>query len=264
MSSSFVCNFCNTSFKRHFTLNRHLHENSCKTGEKMSLYDFHMKIEETKKEFDKIIEEYKKNTININGDNHEININNLITNNILFNIQINPINKLSLDHVSTDKMKEIIESYDNDKTKLVYLLTNYINGLLCDNRHPENHAVKYTKKYPPTFKSLIEDVDGNLISNIKSLKDTCELLSDPVLDVLKNKLVECMKKYKNGNEIDYDYSLYQDVIRELKKELKKDNIKKVLSNFLKSDLINNIEMKIDKSNRSIKTEYTVKEKSINF
>lgn len=261
--SSFVCHFCNASFKQKYNLVRHLDENRCKAGNKMTLLDFHMKIEEKKSELNKLIEEYKKNAINIYGDNHEININNLITNNIMFNIQINPINKLSLDHISTDKMKEIIESYDNDKSKLVYLLTNYINGVLCDTRHPENHAVKYTKKYPPTFKSVTEDTDGNLISNIKGLKDTCELLSDPVLDVLKNKLMECIKKYKKGDEADYDYGLYQDAIKELKKELKKDNIKKVLSNFLKSDLLNNIEMKIDMTNdRRIKTEYTVKDRCV--
>ena len=258
---SFVCYFCNRTFTQKSNLNKHLHDNRCKTGEKMSLFDFHMKIEETKKEFIKMIEECEKKTIHIHGNNHEININNLITNNILFNIQINPINKLSLDHISTDKMKEIIESYDNDKTKLVYLLTNYMNGLLCDKTHPENHAVKYTKKYPPTFNSVTEDTEGNLISNIKGLKDTCELLSDPVLDVLKTKLTECIKKYKKGDEIHYDYGLYEDAIKELRKELKKDNIKKVLSNFLKNDLINNIEMRIDMTNnRTTKTDYTVKER----
>lgn len=258
-----VCYFCNESFKRKYNLIRHLDENRCKQGSKMSLLDFHMKLEDSKNEFNKIIEDLKKNLIHIHGNNNDINIQNLITNNILFNIQINPINKLSLDHVSTDKMKEIIESYDNDKSKLVYLLTNYMNGLLCDKKHPENHAVKYTKKYPPTFNSLTEDIEGNLISNIKGLKDTCELLSDPVLDVLKGKLMECIKKYKNGTEINYDYSLYQDAIKELKKELKKDNIKKVLSNFLKNDLINNIEMKIDMTNnRSVYTEYSIDEKPI--
>ena len=66
-----------------------------------------------------------------------------------------------------------------------------------------------------------------------------------VLDVLKIKLTECIKKYKKEDDINYDYSLYEDAIKEIRKELKKDNIKKVLSNFLKNDLINNIEMKLN-------------------
>jgi hypothetical protein len=141
-------------------------------------------------------------------------------------------------------MKQVIETYDTDKTKLNYLLTEYLNGVLCDQEHPENHAVKYVKRYPPTFNSITEDSDGNVITTIKGLKDTCELLSDPVLDVLKTKLGECIKKYKKDDDSNYDYSLYDDAIKEIRKELKKDNIKKVLSNFLKNDLINNIEMKL--------------------
>jgi hypothetical protein len=140
-------------------------------------------------------------------------------------------------------MKQVIETYDTDKSKLNLLLTEYINNVLCDTEHPENHAVKYVKRYPPTFNSIMEDSEGNVITTIKGLKDTCELLSDPVLDVLKIKLSECIKKYKR-DEDNYDYPLYEDAIKEIRKELKKDNIKKVLSNFLKNDLINNIEMKL--------------------
>ena len=92
---SVTCHFCDITFKQKYNLVRHLNDNRCKTAEKMSLYDFHMKIDESKKELVKMMDDCKKNIINIPGDNHEININNLITNNILFNIQINPINKLS-------------------------------------------------------------------------------------------------------------------------------------------------------------------------
>ena len=177
--------------------------------------------------------------------------NNNITNNINLNIQIQPITKLSLQHISPEKMKQVIETYDGDKQKLHFLLTDYLNNVLCDLEHPENHAIKYTKKYPPTFNSITEDSDGNIITTIKGLKDTCELLTDPVLDVLKVKLSECIKKYKK-EEDDYDYSLYEDAIKELRKELKKDNIKKVLSNFLKNDLVNNIEMKLSVTGEQIK------------
>lgn len=182
--------------------------------------------------------------------------------NISVNIEIRPVTKLSLDHISPEKMKEVIEKYNLDKSKLNYLLTDYLNNVLCDSLHPENHAVKYIKRYPPTFNSVTEDSEGNIITVIKGLNDSCELLSDPVLDVLKKKLHECIIKYKEGDchpecikdctfgstgtsgTNDYDYSLYNNAIKELRKELRKDKIKKVLTNFLKNDLINNIEMKL--------------------
>ena len=226
-----VCMFCNASFSRKESLTRHLRENSCAVGKKMTLVDFHNKIDEL-----------YKNGVVITGNNNKTDINSHNTFNI--NIQIQPITKLSLEHITPDKMKQVIETYDTDKTKLNFLLTEYLNGVLCDQDHPENHAVKYVKRYPPTFNSITEDADGNVITTIKGLKDTCELLSDPVLDVLKVKLTECIKKYKK-EENDYDYSLYEDAIKEIRKEFKKDNIKKVLSNFLKNDLINNIEMKLN-------------------
>jgi hypothetical protein len=226
-----ICRFCNTTYSRKESLVRHLRDNSCSVGKKMTLIDFHNRIDEL----------YKSGFV-ISGSNNKTDINSHNTFNI--HIQIQPITKLSLEHISPDKMKQVIETYDMDKTKLNFLLTEYINNVLCDQDHPENHAVKYVKRYPPTFNSITEDADGNVITTIKGLKDTCELLSDPVLDVLKVKLSECIKKYKK-EENEYDYSLYEDAIKELRKELKKNNIKKVLSNFLKNDLINNIEMKLD-------------------
>lgn len=228
---SHICRFCNTNYSRKESLLRHLKDNCCSVGKNMTLIDFHNKIEE-----------FFKNGIVINGNNNKIDINCNNTFNI--NIQIQPITKLSLEHITPDKMKEVIETYDTDKTKLNFLLTEYLNGVLCDQDYPENHSIKYIKRYPPTFNSIIEDSDGNIITTIKGLKDTCELLTDPVLDVLKTKLKECIKKYKKDNDSNYDYSLYEDAIKEIRNELKKNNIKKVLSNFLKNDLINNIEMKL--------------------
>jgi len=236
-----ICNFCNNGFTRKDSLIKHLKDNRCEAAKIMTVLDYHNKIEEL-----------KQGIVITGNNNHHISLNhNNITNNINFNIQIQPITKLSLEHISPDKMKQVIETYDTDKSKLNYLLTEYLNNVLCDKQHPENHAVKYTKRYPPTFNSITEDSDGNIITTIKGLKDTCELLSDPVLDVLKTKLSECIKKYKKDDDTNYDYSLYEDAIKELRKEFKKDNIKKVLSNFLKNDLINNIEMKLNMSLVSI-------------
>jgi hypothetical protein len=145
-------------------------------------------------------------------------------------------------------MKTLIEQYDDstkNPDKLNLLLSGYIKDVICDQEHPENHAVKYTKKKPPTYNSLVEDTDGNTVSVIKGLKDTCELLSDPILNQLKAKMKEFINKYKNeGDESEFDYSLYEDAINQLRKELNKDNVKKALSSVLRNDILNNIEMKL--------------------
>jgi len=171
-------------------------------------------------------------------------------------IQINPVTKLQIGHIETDKMKHMIEKYDDDKEMVGYkekfnndkvnlLLSGYIKDIICDSGHPENHAIKYIKKKPPTYNALVEDSEGNTVSVIKGLKDTCELLTDPILDQLKIKLKEFIIKYKKDTEPDFDYVLYENAIRELKKELNKSNVKKALSSVLKNDILNNIEMKLN-------------------
>jgi hypothetical protein len=235
-----LCYFCNKTFTRKDNFTRHLKEARCEEASKMTPYDFYLKIEEE-------VQKAQKSTTITGNNNISVSPGGKCTvTNINVQIQIQPVTKLALEHITPEKMKEVIEQYDSDKSKLNYLLSEYLNNLFCDTQHPENHSVKYIKRYPPLFNSITEDADGKTITVIRGLKDTCELLTDPVLDVLKVKLNECIRKYKREKEdpdSDYDYSLYENAIRELQKELRKDKIKQVLANFLKNDLINNIQMK---------------------
>jgi hypothetical protein len=164
-------------------------------------------------------------------------------------IEINPITKLQVGHIEPDKMKNLIEKYDDDtpknSDKLNLLLSDYIKDVMCDAKHPENHAVKYIKKKPPTYNCIIEDTDGNTVTVIKGLKDTCELLSDPMLNTLKVKLKEFLTKYKSDQHEEFDYSLYEDAIKQLKNELNKDTVKKSLSSVLQNDILNDIQMKLN-------------------
>ena len=230
-----ICRFCNMSYTRKDHLMRHLNENRCKVAKTLSLYDINEKLDELA---------ILKSDITISGNENNINSNN--TNIFNININIQPIQKLSLGHVSTDLMKELIEKYDDDLSQgsMNTLFSGYLSNVLCDKDHPENQAVKYLKKYPPTFNSVIEDREGNIINTIKDLNGTCELLSDPVLDLLKKKLREFTKKYHKDDQPDFDWELYDKSIKELRKELNKGNVKKVLNSFLKNDILNNIEMKL--------------------
>ena len=170
-------------------------------------------------------------------------------------ININPITKLDIKHIETNKLKDIIEKLDDQKEltngmdnfnndKINLLLSDYIKNMICDIEHPENHSVKYIKRNPPTYNTQVEDQCGKTVSVIKGLKDTCELLTDPILDQLKIKLKEFIKKYKSDKELDFDFVLYENAIIELKKELNKKNVKKALNSVLKNNILNNIEMKL--------------------
>ena len=128
--------------------------------------------------------------------------------------------------------------------KLNYLLSDYIKEIIHNKEHPENHSVKYIKKKPPTFSNTINH-EGEKINVIKNLKDSCELLSEPVLQNLKRKLKECNKAYKNDEDFQ---DMYEDTVRDIYRELNKDSVKKALSTVLQTDILNDIEMKCSTAN----------------
>ena len=251
----FCCNLCNNQFSQKKNLQIHLNEKRCKADIAVDLVKLNNYVlEQNKKlaEQQKLIDELSKQ-INVTGDKNVIGQNNYCNNeiNMKIEININPITKLNINHLETDKMKMLIENFDTPQSKpnpekLNLLLSGYIKDVICDEQHPENHVVKYIKKRPPTYNSITEDSDGNTINVIKGLKDTCELLSDPILDQLKIKMKEFINKYRKDTEPDFDYSLYEDAINQLKKELNKANVKKALSSVLKNDILNNIEMKLSR------------------
>lgn len=270
---SFCCKLCCNNFVQKINLQRHLSEKRCK-----SVYvDNYIKINELIHEKEKIIDDQKvhieellkqleeKNSI-INAHDHaQINnkCNNVNNINMKVEIIVNSINKLDVNYIDYAKMKDMIEKYDQDRVNLEYfkdgskekftgdkvniLLGDYIKDIICNSEHPENHAVKYIKKHPPTYNSVIESPDGSAITVIKGLKDTCELLSDPILNKLKKKMIEFCKKYYKDDLPEFDYMLYENAIKELKKELNKANVKKALNSVLKNDILNNIEMKLTKA-----------------
>lgn len=228
-----LCCFCNKTFQKKFNLHRHLKENQCDAYKEISPFDMHERIVALQNQV-------KTQTI---GDNTHINSHNI--NNISVVVNINPITKLDLTYIPPAKMKEMIEKYNDGHSEEHFnlLIGDYLQDVLCNKEHPENHSVKYIKKYPPTFNSKIQDSDGKTIDVIKGLKDTCDILTDPVLDVLRTKLNECVKKYKKDELFDYD--MYEETIKAIKEELQKPVIKTLLSSFLQNDILNNIEMKLD-------------------
>lgn len=243
-NSIFICHFCNHNFTQKHNLEKHLNDKKCKS-----------KLLNNWDELNCLLDELHQLKSRINISNSPIIVGNNNYNNIKIEININPITKLDVSHIKDIEMKNLIKSYDdtkyknkhdtdnNDKDRLNLVLSNYIKNMICDSEHPENHAVKYVKKKPPTYNAITEDSEGNTVNVIKGLKETCELLSDPILDQLKVKLKECIQRYKKDDDPNFDFSLYEDAFKELKKELKKSTVKKALSSVLQNDILENIEMK---------------------
>jgi hypothetical protein len=230
------CLICNTEFTLKNNLTKHLNNGKCKN---VNYKLIHEQLEELQKL--KLNNNNNKNADVIN--NGTVN-GNIINNNINIKIELNikPANKLDISHITPEYMKTLIEEYDVKPEKVNLLLGDYVKEIICNPEHPENHSVKYIKKKPATFSSVIDDRDGNKITVIKNLKDTCELLSDPIIDTLKIKLREFCKKYKTND--DFDYDIYEETIKELRREFNKVNVKKALSSVLQNDILNNIEMKL--------------------
>jgi hypothetical protein len=242
---SFVCYLCSTTFTKNYNLNKHLNDR-CKTD---MIHDL-VKLNNYISDLHNQIKQSKQNIIIGDNSNNNTNSNNIVNNNTInlkLEININPISKLNTKYLNTDKMLQLLENFDKDKgnqDKLNLVLADYINNIICDPEHPENHVVKYIKKNPPTYNTITEDADGNKINVIKNLKNTCELLSDPVLNILKKKLGNFIKKYNKDDDPTVDWGMIEDAVIILREELKKNNVKKALKNVLRDDILNNIEMKL--------------------
>ena len=244
------CLICNVEFKYKYNLTKHLSTNKCKINDYKLLHDqiekykldYETLLNKCNTESNKHIGSIVNGTVSVSG-NAKL-INNNVNNNVNIKIEfnINPINKLDTSYITPEYMKALIEEYDIKPDKVNLLLGGYVKDLICDPEHPENHVTKYLKRKPSTFSSIIEDRNGNKIKVIKGLKDTCELLSDPILDTLKVKLREFLKKYRKNDE--FNYLIYEETIQELRSELNKANVKKALSTVLQNDILNNIEMKL--------------------
>lgn len=217
-----ICIFCTKDFSNKAHLKRHITNDRCNNISTEKIWELYSNVIEN---------DENKYTNIINNNNNSININ--------ISINVNPVNKVELGYLEPIKMKKLIEEYSYEKSNLLF--TDYIKDIIHNKEYPENHCVKYIKKCPPTYINVIEK-DGDIVKVIKNLKDSCELLSEPVLETLKKKLKECSVMLKTDCEFN---NMYEDTVKEIYKELNKEVVKKALKSVLEDNILNDIEMKMN-------------------
>ena len=247
------CLFCDKIFSTKTNLDRHLSTNTCKSKLFENQLDMHNFINKA------IVNNYNKCTINNNN------------NNINIKIEIQPVSKISFNDISDDTLYNAIKEYskiekitpndidNNIVSKSIpeakFIISNLIKNSMCDKEKPENHSIKYVTKNPLTY-SIVEkeDDNGDIITSIRGFKESVNILTDPVLNALKTKLrlfektlkTESKNAIKNGSEeeLKYDYELYNKTIKALKNELNNKVVQNALKQFLKHDLLADINMKL--------------------
>jgi hypothetical protein len=205
-----TCNLCNRTYSRKDSFDRHLKNNSCLDRNKWTLFDIYYAIIDDKP---------------------------LINN----KREIIPINKINISLIEPIAMRNLIEKYDKDSGLFIMLFSKYLSNVFCNSNYPQNHCIKYIKKYPPTYNIIVEDTNGKLTSVTNGLHDGCEFLKRYITSILRKKFKECVKMLKNDR--DFDYDLYEDAITTLNSDLNKDSVKKIICNFLQYDILNNNTMK---------------------
>ncbi len=222
------CIFCDTNFSTKGNLIKHLKNEKCQEFKNLKPLDV----------YSKCINFCINQNHSQSHNNHSLNTNSYNTTHNTINIHITPINEIKIDYINESKMKDLIIKYN--ETNLRTLISEYIRLIICDKNHPENHCIRYLQKRPILYVFTM-NVDGSLQTFRRTVKETCELIADTILILIKTKLRECVKHYKKLNDDIID--MHSDKITDIKKTLNSDVVKKALKTVLNNDIINNIEMR---------------------
>jgi hypothetical protein len=203
-------------------------------------------IIEKDKEILTLKEQLKKAQTIINSPHH-INHSTVNSpnshNNYNINITINPIDKLNVDYIKKEELQGMFDKLNKDQAgHMDLVLKNYIRSILSNEDHPENHAVKYTKKDPPMFSTIVTENDKQKCV-INDLKDTCDLISQPLIEVMLKKIKKSWGEMKQDPDFD---DMDQNLVDALRDTLKNERVREILKRYLKSDILENVEMKIQK------------------
>ena len=252
----FNCFKCDNVFTIRSSLQRHLSLDRCK-GE-ITDNDISNLLITKEKEYNKEIDKYKKEIKELKemlekvGDSYSHNNHtNIHSNNVNIIIQVQPIDKLNLDYIHKEYLQKMFDKLNKDQSgNMDLVLKKYIQSIIANPDHPENHAVKYTKKDPPMFSTLITDDDNIEKRVVNDLKDTCDLISEPLIEQMLKKIKESWREFRQ--DPDFDETMDVNLLEALRDKLKNENVRRILKRFIKSDILENVQMRIEKTEPEIK------------
>ena len=190
----YICEFCNNTFSRSDSLNRHYNRCKIKKQSEQLILSQNEEIEQMKTEIE-ILKTIKvqNNITNNNTINNTININNYGNENIK--------------HLKSKDFANLLSGIYGAVPKL-------IERIHFDPKHPENHNIKFTNKKLPYLK-IMKDDKWQLVNKKHELLDLidakCYMLKEKYYNILekkkynittvqKDKIEKFMKKYNEDDK----------------------------------------------------------------
>ena len=239
------CKLCGYNFSHKYNLKRHLTDNLCKEFKKLNLYEIYLKFNDN----DTYI---KTKSVNIQTDikiknkcksrSTQTKFDDIFTNNELY-----PIEKVKYDYIKFKNINECIEKYNYD-TKIMYI-SKILEVIFCNIQYTQNHVIKYTKTYPPTFVFLSNKNKNELYENNESNESkyltisSTDLLVEYFYPHIRKILPEIYKNFVNDCKINHDwdewYDFNEDKIKQFNEDLKNEKaLKDAIKYFLKNIVVN--------------------------
>ncbi len=257
--NGYICEYCNRSYKKKFTLNRHL--KTCKVKkekekekkkekekEKENESSLELKLELAKKQIEilKLQAQVASGNTNCNNTtNTTSNSNNTVNNTV--NITVNDYGKEDVNFLESNKYKKLITQILGNG---MHGLQEYIKYKYCNPHQPENLTIKYTNDRSNNLKvrtnnewktrNKLEVIDElyDRDNNVEEVLNVYERINDledgDQMDKIQEQFVDKINKYYNQD--DYDDKEVEEEMRKMKNKTLNDFYDCFKSNKEKFDI----------------------------
>jgi hypothetical protein len=224
--SQYICEFCNRSYKKNFTLNRHL--KTCKIKKEKEKEEA-LKLEILNAQIKLLELQAKVASSNTNCNNTSTsnsNSNNTVNNNTV-NITVNDYGKENINYLESNKYKKLITQILG---RGMLGLQEYIKYKYCNPQQPENLTIKYTNDRSNNLKvrtnnewktrNKLEVIDElyDRDNNVEEVLNVYERINDledgDNMDKIQEHFVDEINKYYNQ---DYDDDNDKEVEEEMRR-----------------------------------------------
>ena len=240
IDNGYICEYCNRSYKKKFTLNRHL--KTCKVKkEKEKEKEKELQIINAKIKLLELQTKVASGNTNCNNNNTNNTVNNTV------NVTVNDYGKENINFLESNKYKKLITQILGNG---MLGLQEYIKYKYCNPQQPENLTIKYTNDRSNNLKvrtnnewktrNKLEVIDelydrDNNIEEVLNIYECINDLKDDVhMDKIQVHFVDKIDKYYDDEDDD----------KEIKEEMRKIK-NKTLNHFY--DCYKNNKEKFDSS-----------------